>query len=201
MGRLNLFETPIYLINLMDNPIQRALDSINIDEHVSKEHLWSCSVETGFYNKNRLPEDLQSVVLSTLLPHVFEYIRPYKLPTDKPITDISISSMWLNRYDGSSYQEVHAHEGADQIAFNYVYKTYDGAPVFQALDPLKQADKYLKTLNGFSFSPAYYNFELGQHELLLFPTWLYHHVLKGESEGERITLSGNIRIQCEGAVT
>lgn len=196
MGILNLFETPIYSINLMNNPIKEALDALNIDEYVSKNHSWSCSVETGYFTDKQLPEEVFSAVFSTLLPHVGEFIQPYASSSDTKEKSITFTNIWLNRYDGSSYQDIHCHEGSSQLSFNYVYKTYEGASLFQVRDMSKQTDQFLKHIYGFSFSQDSHNFELQENDLLLFPSWLHHQVLKGEAEGERITLSGNIRIQC-----
>jgi len=76
----------------------------------------------------------------------------------------------------------------------YMHKTTESHSVLRFHNQNTYILDDLAYRNGVQFSFVHQDFNLSQGEFIIFPSFLDHSVVPKNAEGERITLSGNIRI-------
>lgn len=194
MTDINLFSTPIYRAKVINSDIDALLSASDFLSFLEDNKVWNCSVETSYFNKNRVQSEsykaLSSLIERDIFPFVVNYLSP--LSEDCPIK-IETSEFWVNRYFGGKFQEQHNHPSST-VSFVYVHKTSPSHSFlrFHNKDSFLLAD--IRHASGLIFSRQTVDFDLSQGEVIIFPSFLEHSVVPNNSEGERITLSGNIRV-------
>tara|TARA_R110000803_G_scaffold76390_1_gene140988 strand:+ start:32 stop:580 length:549 start_codon:yes stop_codon:yes gene_type:complete len=94
-----------------------------------------------------------------------------------------LSNIWINKYDKEDYQGSHIHPA--HYSFIIYYKTDKSHTVFNS--PVKNL---IESTNSKVFIP-FYEPELKQGDIILFPSYLEHWV---RPNSNNITISGNINI-------
>ena len=94
-------------------------------------------------------------------------------------TKLKISRMWTNRMTKGDQHYPHQHDRAFYSFSAYIKTTDNDAPFY-----------FIKDNNG---TPVFIN-ENSQQHVLIFPSTLIHTVYPKNTDGERISVSGNIII-------
>ena len=196
MTVLNLFPVPVYCVNISDTALSKAIDDAGVDKMVEPNTTWNCKVDTGFFNRDLLCNTIKQQAEKDILPFAADFAKSYISSTVKSV-DVSIISIWLNRYYENYSQEPHDHIGEGSIAFNYVHKTEYPDTSFSFSDASSRgADRFMKQTFGVGFTQDEFTLELRSGDLILFPVWLTHFVAH-KKKFERVTLSGNIQLYGE----
>lgn len=110
--------------------------------------------------------------------------------------DIACEGLWINKYHPGDFQEFHNHSMPScNLSMVYILKD-DETNKFKFFDP----DWQLNRANGLNDTLELPNFEvytpnLHQGDIILFPSQYGHYVTPNTSSDERITISGNFRVE------
>ena len=141
---------------------------------------WESKVHSSFAaSRNaRIPKPTYHYLADKIL----ECLRTLK----DPVTRISIEGIWKNKYGVNDFQGYHTHS---HTAWSFiVYEDVEEAKT-QFLNPFMN-DIMNQTPRGNSFDmPISYMPKLKSGWMILFPSWLPHQVLSGNSG---TTISGNV---------
>ena len=188
-----LFSIPVY--------IGRVVNKDAIDEELSKSDLsvgvrpqieeWNCDCKSTFRSEDAA-ENWKGVFYDAIHPNISEY-----LDSCGPMYSYEYQhvSSWINFYDQGDFQEMHTHQNRS-VSFSYSYyhkepKDWKNASQFKFKSPIENL-----ILNQMEFSAFHSGFtpNIGEGDLLIFPSWLYHMVTKHKTNERRITISGNISV-------
>ena len=194
MTDINIFPTPIFVGQNIDTTIDNILSESNFLSFLEKNKHWDCVVETSYFNKNRVLSEasgrLKDAISRLLFPFVVNYIRPISIKKDLVF---ELNNFWVNRYVEGSFQEQHSHSDSI-ISFVYMHKTTPSHSVLRFHNKDVYTVDDFAQRSGVQFSSLYEDIDLSQGEFVLFPSFLPHSVVPQNADGERITLSGNIKI-------
>ena len=194
MTDINLFSTPIFVGKNVDTTIDSILSESDFLSFLEDNKLWSCVVETSFFNNNRVlseaSEKLKDSISRTLFPFVVNYIRPLVITKN---FRLELDNFWVNRYVEGSFQEQHSHSNSI-ISFVYMHKTTPSHSVLRFHNQNAYTLDDFAQRSGVAFSSLHEDCDLSEGEFVLFPSFLPHSVVPKNADGERVTLSGNIKI-------
>ena len=194
MTDINLFSTPIFVGKNVDTTIDRILSESDFLSFLEDNELWNCVVETSFFNNDRVlseaSENLKDAISRTLFPFVVNYIRPLFIYKN---FRLELDNFWVNRYVKGSFQEQHSHSNSI-ISFVYMHKTTPSHSVLRFHNQNTYTLDDFAQRSGVQFSFLHEDCDLSEGEFVLFPSFLPHSVVPKNADGERVTLSGNIKI-------
>ena len=196
MSLIDVFSTPIFVKNLGEpniSEIQKFYSTFSGYENIStdSDHGWNCNVDTSFFvAKGALSKDEMAFFLNKIESSVQEYITPYTTSIWNP--DNFNVQIWLNKYTKGQYQESHNHVG-NAVSFNYVIKSQNMDNKFVLIDYSKSCAESVAYQSGIDFFQGKREFNLKAGDLILFPSWVNHYVTPSHKDGERITISGNLK--------
>jgi Zn/Cd-binding protein ZinT len=195
MTDIKLFSTPIFVGKSFYADIDNILSESDFMSFLEKNRVWNCDVETSFFNNDRVlsesSEKLKIAISETLFPFVANYISPLFVGGNS--FGIELKDFWVNKYVEKAFQEQHSHADST-VSFVYMHKTTESHSVLRFHNQNTYILDDLAYRNGVQFSFVHQDFNLSQGEFIIFPSFLDHSVVPKNAEGERITLSGNIRI-------
>ena len=161
-----------------------------------------CSKQSKDYRKNLAgiikhehkidPKKLFPILIS----YIQSYVKAYAEHYNKPLGNkLELIAAWVNYMTKFESNPIHTHD--DDLSFvlftqvpNNLKKEYNkniGNTKPGAINFIYKLEKRNELINQHSFFPA-----VG--ELYIFPACLNHYVNGFQSEGERISVSGNIRM-------
>jgi len=194
MTDINIFSTPIFVGKNVDTTIDSILSESEFLSFLEDNELWNCVVETSFFNDDRVLSDasdrLKESISQTLFPFVVNYIRPFFIYKN---FRLEVDNFWVNRYKKGSFQEQHSHSNSI-ISFVYMHKTTPSHSVLRFHNQNAYTLDDFSQRSGVAFSFLHEDCDLSQGEFVLFPSFLPHSVVPKNADGERVTLSGNIKI-------
>ena len=147
--------------------------------------IWFCPTKTTqHYPKSK---NIQSNVLENQIKnHVENYLKVWDFNTS---FNLKISETWVNLSQKGDYQEEHNH-GSYLFSGVLYIKTTKSSGDFQLSNPLPSENILLHNSNTF---PKYFSIRPQNSMIILFPGWFNHRVLSNQSDGDRISISFNIK--------
>jgi hypothetical protein len=130
------------------------------------------------------PEDY--VALRWKLPieeRLREYIDFY-LNEAKRKVPYEIESLWINYTQQGEYQPIHHH--SEDLSYNLIIHQPEGTGESGVL--------YFRYGEKADFNNNIYRLEPKRGDLVIFPSWVMHYVFPLNSNEERITAAGNIKL-------
>tara|TARA_R100001460_G_scaffold37708_1_gene72120 strand:+ start:524 stop:1105 length:582 start_codon:yes stop_codon:yes gene_type:complete len=107
--------------------------------------------------------------------------------------NICSKGLWFNYNPKGSYNKSHMHTGSNMSAAYYLkVPKNSGNIVFEHPSEGLIADQSVKKFN--EFNSETFTYTCNEGDLLLFPSWLKHHVEINNSEMARISLSFNLEL-------
>ena len=187
-----------------DTERQERLDArANLAGQIDEE-LWYENYNDWFVPKFAPYVNLYLDGLRTYKPDSFEHIysRHAQVSGNTPLPDTKLEwvldSLWVNFQKPREYNPPHHHTG--DISFVLFLQVPEG---------IKKENEAIKGIHN-NEGPGMLIFDYGEHipfslarcskmpevgDIIMFPSWLRHQVHDFKSEGERISVSGNITVQ------
>lgn len=112
-----------------------------------------------------------------------------------------VNGVWLNINDRDDWNHIHNHPGCDFAVVIYLkVPKNSGEIVFYNNDPVKQASEFYTTPlgNDTEFSRLKYVHTPREDSIIIFPSHLFHNVMKNESDEERISVALNVSVGRSG---
>lgn len=168
-------------------------DIINNDKYFNFNKHWDCIVETtrDYEKWDELPWNnfLNEVADNHLIPFIKKYAKP------RIEFSVSLKGVWMNRYKKFAYQENHNHIGkGHHFSCNYILKTAKGAGDFK----LSNTNYNNLAASGVSdiINPEsqFWTADNEEGNLVIFPSYLDHHVTPNLTDDLRVTISANFEI-------
>ena len=144
-------------------------------------------------------EGLQTYKSGDAFEHIFDRHGLQNKKNDKGVQiQWALDSLWVNFQKPKEYNPPHHHSG--DISFVLFLQVPEG---------IKKENEAIKGIHN-NEGPGMLIFDYGEHipfsigraskmpevgDLLMFPSWLRHYVNHFKSEGDRISVSGNITVQ------
>lgn len=195
MAKIDIFPTPIYKFKVIQNTIDEAIVKSKHLDSLKEYKKWNCHVETSFGDSRDLNTEnyyLTNTLEECLFPFLYDFISQME---KKETVGLSISECWINKYQKNSFQERHSHVGQGSgVSFIYMYKTTKEHSALRLYNPSEMILENALLYTPINFSYIHADLFLEEREVLFFPSYLNHSVYPVKDEGERITLSGNIRV-------
>jgi hypothetical protein len=169
--KYDLFSIPIFVD-------QVDLTKIQITE-TGYDATWLSDVKTNYLHQPEIHPDTFDYLSGVIDKHL-SITGTYKNPT--------IGAIWRNAYSKTDTQEVHIHAGF-QWSFIIYETVQESKTVF-----LNPAWKTIENQMGI-YAPAFpmnYRPKVGPGTIIIFPSFIEHHVLAGN---EGTTIAGNIRLE------
>ena len=170
---LNLFQIPIFISNV-------DLDKIKIDHEGFKKN-WCSETLSSFSLKNYIEKDSAVYLLKIIgneLSHIIH--EPF---------NITIHSIWKNKYETNDYQEKHTHAGSH---FSFViYKNVEKSNTILFNPSLNLIHSYYNNM-GIKVFQESFTPQCRSNQMIIFPSFVEHMVAK-HSNSE--TIAGNITIE------
>lgn len=188
---MNIFGTPIQTSFVVQDDLDRALENSGILSFLEENTYWNCSVETSYFNDEQKDclSKLKSSMDKCILPFAVNYIKPFLSAPSA----ISFQHAWVNKYTPGKFQERHSH-GGSEVSFVYMYKTTEQHSVLRFYNPMDTHIGDISERTGVLFEPLEFDVFLQPREVIFFPSYLAHSVVPYNTDGERVTFSGNIRV-------
>tara|TARA_Y100000004_G_scaffold115416_1_gene129609 strand:+ start:78 stop:614 length:537 start_codon:yes stop_codon:yes gene_type:complete len=141
---------------------------------------WESRVPSSFVASRNAK--IPKPTLHYLSDKILECLRTLK----DPVTKISIDGIWKNKYDVSDFQGYHTHSNTTWSFI--VYEDVEESKT-QFINPSMSDIQNHSPLGRSDDMPVMYMPKLKSGWMILFPSWLPHQVLSGNSG---TTISGNI---------
>ncbi len=176
MKRQDIFSIPFFELKV-------DLDKVVIPESEFKP-TWESRIQTTAYTQKQIPR--------STLEYLTEVIaKPLNTFRDKFVA-MRFENIWRNKYEEHTYQGYHIHPKT-QWSF-VIYETVPEArTVFMnpSMELLQNHSPSNAMFNGSTYDTAltYEPKHLGPGDMVLFPSWLAHHVVPGN---KGTTISGNV---------
>ena len=151
---------------------------VNLDKVVLGPSAYRYNGEVNWsYGQQQCPQETYD--------YLHSIVSPWLLETD-PYLELQFTDIWRNQYTKSDYQGYHIH-AQSQWSF-IIYETVDSKTVLY-----NPAWLLIQNHMGISKSmPCIHNVELSSGNMLVFPSFIAHHVNNGN---EGTTISGNIKLR------
>ena len=189
-----IFGFPIYIGHVdKHEEILEGFDKvITDDDFFELVESWNCNVRSSMYSdlNKIIPYHLFTSELDKHINNFIEYLKP------KKHTEYDIQNIWCNKYETGEYQEIHNHISPQvHLSFSYMLKLPECSGDFLLKNPIY--DKW--PANDFDkiFDieyKEYYQPELVQGSIIIFPSWADHLATPNKSKESRVTIAGNIGI-------
>jgi hypothetical protein len=188
---------PLFQIPVFHMPIKKYanIDYVITDDVVERNVIrepdgWRCAVNTSYKNRKDISWfktffDIIEIDIKESFKHFFK-------------EDISCTwnSPWINQYKNGYFQEKHHHLNLDGDNYSYCY--------FHKLPDDKDCAKFVFHSDNYTsewttktpfvtqdmFAP-----EIKEHDLIVFPCWVQHSVTKHKIDKQRVTISGNFKVE------
>ena len=165
--------------------LREVVDLTEKENPLVNPSVWDCDAMSSYPYNNR---HLDKFISEEFIDYITGYLdHEHGL---LPPANLSIIS-WHNKYSQNQFQESHDHIGPMVIACGvYVLEQdQDSSCRIQFLDPNKE-DKNACGINDIKETP-----ELSPNDLVLFPPYLKHKVLRQDTNKFRTTVSFNVAIK------
>ncbi len=169
-GVKNLFSVPIFETQ------------VDITQVVLPESYYEYNSEVNWsFGKQECPEQTYDYLHSLISPFLLRY---------DPYINCTFTNIWRNKYEEKDYQGYHIHA---QSQWSYIiYETVDSKTVLY--NPAWMLIQ--NHMPGTKLFPVCYNTELKAGSMIVFPSWIAHHVKHGNVG---TTISGNILLEYDTA--
>jgi hypothetical protein len=173
--KINLFSIPIFIGNI-------DAEKITLENETFSQS-WLSKTNSSFNDRQNIKLNNDSVM------YLLENISKLLKQEIKNSFEISIKSIWTNKYNINDYQEEHIHSGSH---FSFVIyknikesKTVFISPWKDLIGAYEMNDLFLTD----------FNVECRSNQICVFPSFLKHMVLKNNFPGE--TISGNLYVKVQ----
>lgn len=194
---MNIFGINIHLCQVAEkHKIEDALSQINpldytkkVSDPDSNNYGWNCRVSTG--RGENLKGEWSDIFVDCVKKHVIDYITSIKIREN---FEVNIRPPWINVYELNDHQEVHTHStGQVVLSYCYFHKIPVDSGNFIFYNSIGKNNFFGQPIDAFvqTIDPFYMP-QVGEGDLIIFPSWLDHMVSHNKSNDLRITLSGNI---------
>jgi hypothetical protein len=170
--RKDLFAIPIF-----EDKVNLSL--IKISEEETQE-TWDSRIQTTFFKNHEISEDTWNHLIEVITKNINTISHPYKNPR--------IDKIWRNVYTEKDYQDPHIHPHC-QWSF-IIYETVPKSKTVLFNPSMKDIQNQIGQ-NVLEF-PLDYKPNLEKGSILIFPSFLLHMVLHGNSGS---TIAGNIKLE------
>jgi len=170
--KLNLFSTPVFIINIDTNKI--------IKKNGSFKKTWLSETSSSHAEGDILEVESSNYLL--------EEIGKVLAKEIKKTLKISLDHIWENRYEVGDFQERHNHPGS-HFSFIIYKEIKDSKTIFVNPNEDLILSYFNSKLNLFeqNFKP-----DCRSGQMILFPSYLHHMVAKTD---QSVTIAGNIKIE------
>jgi hypothetical protein len=207
----NLFPSQIWKCSLnVDESIKNnILDQIEKKVIDNKNHLppsWKCKVYTNFSNFS----EKNNIDYSEIIPYFKNEYEKFSKQINLSAHNYTLYEIWYNYYLNGYNQEIHDHVSFDkeiEIIYSMVYflKLNDDHPkitfynytnhhIFYSCNP-KIKNLYRNNDINHSITNMYYDVDVEEGDLVIFPSNIPHGVFVQKNNESRITISSNIQLQ------
>lgn len=175
--KINLFATPVLQIKTTDwnNKKQKLLSLVDWDNPKYKNDE---QVSDYYYNQDKG---------CTYIP---EFCNIIKDELDQALSQMKsdglrIEHLWGQRYGKSSYMSMHTHGSVGYSAVIYV----------EFKKGIHTATRFMSPIHNARGEIEYYEPEVDEGDLLIFPSFLYHDALPNVTENNRTIFSFNFCVR------
>ena len=182
--REQVFPTELYCFDNVLEPEQNETMSKYIYETEDKNKKLGQSVHTLHQLKTFRPLTLKVLEASKIYFDNMNYIYD----------DFVITGMWSNILRKGEYFKPHTH--SNNILSGVFYTKSDMAAAIQFTDPRPQVGVFYPDVKEWTKSnSSLWYFPSTQNRMILFPSWLQHHVPVNESNNDRISIAFNVMLK------
>jgi hypothetical protein len=176
MNFLNLFPTVVLqeTLNLDLDLLEKYKSYITNSEFIKHRNNFNITTNQQILNNS---------LFSDLLSSVIYYSKIYLKNLGHEFTDLQISSSWGISFNKGGYGDNHAHANSYISGVFYISK---GSPLVLS-SPLDEKWSFSSS----SIDKSHYQIFPSPNLLLIFPSWLHHHILPSIEEG-RTSIAFNI---------
>lgn len=189
-----IFGIPIYHGKVKDHQL--------IDDVITQEIIDTTATDIGSWigtvkssARDELNRSWYSFFHDAIKPNIQDFFNEvYKV---KEKYETNLMRPWINLYTRGSSQEWHSHTGYPtcpiMFSYNYIHKQPKDNYAKFVLKSRNEDYEWHYPIEFKSQTDVYP--ELKQHDIIIFPSWLYHAVTKHESDEERITIAGDFSVR------
>lgn len=187
---ITVYGYPIYKAQVDNNT--KILEEVQINmKNIGNKSAWDseCLTTSSFDDENRFISEYVKLEVIRHATKMMEHIGSDIQLTTKMCDSencILCDDIWMNVYNKGHYQVTHAHyseqPGADIpiVSFSYFARYKHGE------------DAQFIFVNPVSSQPKEIAMDVNQGDILIFPSFMLHRVDKQNTDGPRITISGNL---------
>lgn len=191
MTNKNIFPIEVYVgSNFNPNLDKDIIEDLELSK--ARENGRSISNRGGFQSNGIINGDLNEKLKNLVLKHISNYLENGKY-------GIEMLHGWINENNKGDFNVMHSHPGTDISAVYYVTLPKNEKNFIRFYRPGLDLFLYNEFNHKLKHSSntTYFDLEVKENNLIIFPGFLFHEVPINNTDEKRITVAMNFK--CENA--
>ena len=191
----NLFPTPFYVVDAVDNDLNDIISEYNsklllLKEHTVKDKLFNVSTTYDFDTNNYLIDRFDFYFLKRFISyHVEQY---YSISKDYVDRSFFIDCSWFTFIGKNGFIDEKVQPDSQITGLFYLQSTKNNSNIcFKSPNPFLSLNLFPSSFNDEYSNSMFFYSNIGR--LILFPSWISHKVDYNTSEDECVVCFFNVK--------